>query len=54
MTTRAGLGITADTKENKLHLKLQTDMVMNQPKLCGLIWQYLSAESMFEVKHHKE
>ncbi len=60
--TRAALGITADTEENKLifheavkaHLKLQADMVMNQPKLYGLIWQYLSAESMDEVKHHKD
>jgi hypothetical protein len=27
------------------------DMVMNQPKLYGLIWQYLRVESMDEVKH---
>ncbi len=33
---------------------MQTEMLMNQPKLYGLIWQYLSAESMDEVKHHKE
>jgi hypothetical protein len=53
--TRAALGITVDTEENKLmfheavkaHLKLQADMVTNQPK-------YLSAESMDEVKHHKD
>jgi hypothetical protein len=29
-------------------------MVMNQPKLYGMIWQYLSPESMDEVKNHKE
>jgi hypothetical protein len=62
MPTRESLGLTADTDENKLlfheaikaHLKLNNDMVMNQPKLYGLIWQYLSAESMDEVKHHKD
>ncbi len=59
--TRMLLGLTDDTKENKLlyheavkaHLKMQTEMVLNQPKLYGLIWQYLSPESMDEVKHHK-
>jgi hypothetical protein len=61
MPTRAALGLTNDTEENKLlfheagkaHLKLQTEMVMNQPKLYGMIWQYLSPESMDEVKNHK-
>jgi hypothetical protein len=56
------LGLTDDTEENKLlfheavksHLKLQTEMVMNQPKLYGMIWQNLSPESMDEVKNHKE
>jgi hypothetical protein len=59
LPTRMSLGLT-DTKENTLlyheavraHLKMQTKMVLNQPKLYGLIQQYLSPESMDEVKHH--
>ncbi len=62
MLTRLSLGLTDDTGENKLlfhkavkvHLKLQTEMVINPLKLYGLIWQYLSPESVDEVKHHKE
>jgi hypothetical protein len=41
-------------EQQKLYMRHWEDMLNNRAKLYALIWQYLSQESIAEVKRHQD
>lgn len=60
--TRATYQLTADAADNetlfheavKGYTKINLEMSMKEPMLYAMIWQYLSPESMDEIKHDED
>jgi hypothetical protein len=49
-----GLNKASYLRQQKLYMRHWEDMLNNRAKLYALIWQYLSQESIAEVKRHQD
>ncbi len=49
-----GLNKATYLEQQKLYMRHWEDMLNNRAKLYALIWQYLSQESIAEVKRHQD